>query len=102
MNQIPINRLVLTILTFASFCFSACSRPGVSATYVSEENPKEYIELKSNGSFLAQTGSRGPLEGQYEMEGKTITFSIGGGMTRRGTMDGPTMTDPEGKHWTKK
>lgn len=69
-------------------------------TYISQQHADRYLELKSDGTFFCKDSMT--MSGTYKMEDQTITLTTPMGMASRGTLDGDTMTDPDGVKWTKK
>src|SRR6266436_3381452 len=88
--------VVLILIGLTSF---ACSS-GMSGKYVSEKNPKNYVELKSDGTYFLQEGSMG-VTGKYEVEGGQITLKTDMGFASRGNIEGKTIIDKDGDRWTK-
>lgn len=68
--------------------------------YVSEKNPKNYLELKSNGNFFMQEGDK-EVEGKYEVEADQITLKIGPTFEVRGKIHGKTIIFKNGDRYTK-
>jgi len=72
----------------------------VSGKYMNEKNPKDYLELKSDGTFFSQEGPMG-IAGKYVVEGDQITLKTDMGFASRGKIKGKTIIDREGERWTK-
>ena len=91
----PLLVLMLVLVTANSACGNSAA-----GKYVSEKNPKNYLELKSDGTFFLQEGSLG-VTGKYEIEGSQITFKMDMGLASRGNIEGKTLIDKDGDRWTK-
>jgi len=64
-------------------------------------NKDYYLELGDDGSFLLNDLNMN-VSGTYEISGNTITLKPGQGLsTKKGKIDGNTITDPEGQKWVK-
>ena len=101
MNRSLIIRLSVLFVALMSLWLTSCSKSAVYGTYVSENNAKDYTELKSDGTFVAQQGSAG-FSGKYKIVGKNITLTLESGQAARGRIDGNTIIDNQGIHWTRK
>jgi hypothetical protein len=75
--------------------------PDGTGTYVSSKNPKEYTELKSDGTFVCHQQAAS-FSGKYVIQGTTLTLIVPGGKGAKGTIKGKVMTDNEGMRWIKK
>jgi hypothetical protein len=96
--------LLLAALVVLGAAMSGCSkdkRSAIAGRYVSEKNDKDYIELKTDGTFFIQEGSMGQT-GTYEIDGDQITFKIASGAAARGKIEGRTYINQAGERWTKK
>jgi hypothetical protein len=94
----------LLVIILISVSFLGCdklSRMGISGTYVSEKNEKNFMELKTNGSFYVHENGMG-MAGSYEIDGDQITLKTDMGFASRGKVDGNTLIDDDGERWTKK
>jgi len=89
-----------TVTLVVLFALISCSKTGVSGKYVNEKNPKDYLELKSDGTFFSQEGPMG-IAGKYEVEGDQITLKTDMGFASRGKIQGKTIIDKDGDRWTK-
>jgi len=93
---IPLSMLLCALT------MSGCDRGKSSVgTYLSEKNPQDITELKSDGTFLVHQGKM-DVSGKYSIEGKTLTLTLNSGNVMTGAIDGKTITDDTGEHWTKK
>ena len=94
------SRLVnLTVISVILMAFAGCQNKGPSGKYISEKNPKDYLELKSDGTFYIQEGGMG-VTGKYEIEGDQITLKMDMGFASRGRIQGKTIIDKDGDRWT--
>ena len=89
--------LILVVMVLGSVACS--SDDGVAGTYVHEVEGT--IELRSDGTWSIMQESGSAAEGEYEVEGTTITFFIDGQRLGTGTIEGDQLTDPDGKVFTK-
>lgn len=78
--------LAVATLSCASGGAAARDAGGVAGKYVSEKDASKYIELKSDGTFIALDGSMS-VEGKYEVEGSRITFTTDTGYASRGRIE---------------
>jgi hypothetical protein len=101
MNRSLIIRLSVLFVALMSLWLTSCSKSSVYGTYVSEKNAKDYTELKSDGAFFVQQGSVS-FSGKYKVDGKNITLTLDSGQAARGKIDGNTIIDDQGIHWTRK
>ena len=92
-------RLLLCVC-IASVLVGGCGKIGVAGKYVSEKNQKNYLELKTDGTFFVQEDSMG-MAGKYEIDGDTITLKTDMGLASRGKIEGKTVIDNDGDRWTK-
>jgi hypothetical protein len=96
-----ISRLLALAFAIVVLSTSLQGAPEVAGTYVSSKNPKEYTELKSDGSFVCHQHG-GSFTGKYVIQGTTLTLIVPGGKGANGTIKGNIMTDNEGVRWIKK
>ena len=92
--------LILAILVMPLIACENFSRWRVAGNYVSEKNAKNYMELKSNGSFYVHENGMGAA-GSYEVDGDQVTLKTDLGLATRGKIDGKTLVDDDGDRWTK-
>ena len=93
------NLFILIVILLVVCLLVGCSKT-VAGKYVNEKNPKDYLELKSDGTFFVQEGSMG-MAGKYEIEGNQITLKTDIGLATRGKIEGKTIIDKDGDRWTK-
>jgi LemA protein len=95
------SKYILIVFSLAlTIAFVACSNKGISGKYVSEKNPKDYIELDPDGSFFIQEGKVG-VTGKYEVKGTRITLKTDQGFASRATLEGNSLIDKDGERWIK-
>lgn len=88
------------IFLLGSACFGNATC-GVCGTYVNQNNPSEYLELKADDTFYLEEYGMA-VHGTWEIEGDTITLKLEGIPTAtKGTIHGNTIIDGEGKVWVK-
>jgi hypothetical protein len=94
---------------FAAFAISlvflaslvACSKTLPAGTYIEQKEPKNYLELKLDGTFhLLKDG--GSYAGKYEQDGENINMKADAGFASRVTIRGGTLTDSDGYLWVKR
>ena len=99
------NMLIRAICTFVmilTLCFfTGCGVGGVSGEYVHEKKPKNYIELKSDGTFFLQREDGSGETGKFEIDSNMITLSTPDGDALRCEIKGNTIIDKDGARWTK-
>lgn len=71
-----------------------------STIYVSQNNPKDFIELRDDKSYWATYAGRQGF-GKYEWSGDTLTLTAGKQRVAW-HLAGDILTDDEGKPWTRK
>jgi hypothetical protein len=82
-------------------CSLACTRTLPSGTYVEQKEPKNYLELKSDGTFFLQKDGGG-YAGKYQQEGENINIKADAGFASRLIIKGGTLTDTDGYLWVKR
>ena len=89
--------------------FAGCSKGNkeVSGKYYKEGSQDEYIELRSDGTFVTMEKSRysGPigLHGRYTVNGNELVLEMQTlGLAIRGRLEGETIIDPEGERWSRR
>lgn len=106
-RAIVVFSAIALVLAFAGISF--CEDPGVAGTYISKDNPREYLKLNPDGTFfLKQKGkASGPeatykfIEGKYELSGQELKLKLADGGEASGTMKGTTFWDAGGTPWPK-
>ncbi len=74
---------------------------GLHGTYVNQDDPSEYLELREDGTYFLQEMGLS-LSGEWEVEDRTITLRDDEtGLTARATIDSGRIFDEEGKVWVK-
>ena len=96
-----IAQLSVAIIALMTLCLTSCSTSSVYGKYVYNQNPSDYTELKSDKTFFVQQSNMS-VHGTFEIDGTNLTLKPSSGGVWRGTIDGNTIIDSEGKHWTKK
>jgi major membrane immunogen (membrane-anchored lipoprotein) len=82
-------------------CLVACSKTLPAGTYVEQKEPKNYLELKADGTFLLQKDG-GSYAGKYNQDGENIDMKADAGFSSRVTIRGGTLTDTDGYLWVKR
>jgi hypothetical protein len=98
------NIFVVLLLLVVTLNIASCDKIkkiSISGKYLSEKNPLEYRELKSNGLFYVQV-TGGGFTGPYIIEGNQITFLFPNAITKISTLTGNTIVDnDDGLRFTK-
>ncbi len=67
--------IVLTFLILASIvCVIGCGKSGFAGTYINQDNPSDYLELKPDGTFYSYEGGIG-FNGEWEVKGNELRLS---------------------------
>ena len=71
------------LLVSVVFLLTGCSSKTIDGRFVSERNPLDYIELKSDGVFISSSNGQN-AHGTYKISGNELTFAVdyGGGFTK--------------------
>ena len=93
--------VALAILLVLLTCLVACSKTLPAGTYVEQKEPKNYLELKADGTFLLQKDG-GSYAGKYNQDDKNIDMKADAGFSSRVTISGGTLTDTDGYLWVKR
>lgn len=90
----------VVLVTVLVVSLLACSNP-VVGTYVNVKHNKNYMELRSDGTFYVRENGVAN-SGKYRVDGNVLTLTIGDGLSAQGKIAGNTITDDEGQNWVKK
>ncbi|HXE96026.1 MAG TPA: hypothetical protein VN642_06455 [Dongiaceae bacterium] len=89
------------LILYCALAVFGCNRGQDSAgKYLYETNHQNYTELKSDGTFTVHQGTV-DANGKYAITGKQLKLSLSTGEVLIGSIEGRTITDNEGKLWTK-
>jgi len=86
---------------------SAAAPASVAGTYVNKQNNKEYLTLRSDGTFTLKQ-QRKPynmehpymtLEGSYKLDGEKVLLNLRDGGEAEGKIQDNAFVDGEGKLW---
>jgi hypothetical protein len=66
--------LVAIFVIFVAQIFIGCGKTRVAGTYVNQDNPSEYLELKPEGTFYLKEAGMG-FTGKWELKGNEIRIS---------------------------
>lgn len=99
-KALTVPALILgSALVFGMF---GCDRGSTPAgKYQNDKQPQDFTELKSDGTFLIKQGTAG-YAGKYTISGNKLTLSLASGEVVNGSIEGKTITDNQGEHWTKR
>lgn len=94
--------LVLCVITvFFISSISPGGLGGVAGTYVNQNNPREYIELHSDGTFFIKGQWLG-ASGRWELKGSEIRlYSNTMGIVETVEIKGDRIYDNQGQVWVK-
>ncbi len=67
--------------------------------YGNNVRPKDYLELKSDGSYYLKEQGNG-YAGTYKIEDGAITLVLGNGSASRARINNNVITDEHGERWT--
>jgi lysozyme len=93
-----------TSLLAALALLVGCSATRVAGKYVSQANPEDYLELRTDGTFYLQEEGI-TLDGKYRVDGDDITLSVsilGISTASKGRLEGDVIIDQDGERWVKK
>jgi hypothetical protein len=106
MNKLTKTLILSAAITILILSLTACSsKESVPGKYYNTKNKAEYIELKSDNTFvLKEYGDE--YTGTYTVKDKTLSLKIAIGKTApkdtsTGTIDGNTIVDDEKIVWEK-
>jgi len=103
--------LVMAMALGLAGCSSVDKTSGAVGTYVSQNNPRAYIELRRGGDCCADLFGVGMADhGSWELNGHTVTIEFSDGSVAKAELQGDTLVFPEdsligfdcGTHWRKK
>ena len=101
-RRVSIQAIISALSLLSMFVLFGCNRGSDNTgTYLYEKNPKVSVELKSDKTFKMQFGDK-IVDGKYVIDGKQVSFTSQQGKVTAGIIDGKTITDNVGAHWTKK
>lgn len=93
--------IVLTFLLLTSIvCIIGCERASITKIYVNQDNPKDYLELRPDGTYYLYEEGIGTT-GEWGVRGNELRLSAGGFVVT-GEIKGNKIIDDEGKIWVKK
>lgn len=72
----------------------------IFGTYLNEDTPGEYLELKSDGTFFLRE-SRISYWGRYEIKNDVLTIKLESGLAARGKIVGNMIIDDDDEVWVK-
>jgi len=75
-----------------------CSSKYREGIYGNNVHPKDYLELKSDGSFYLKEQGNG-YSGTYKIEEGEITLILGNGNASRARINDDVITDEDGEKW---
>ena len=101
MKRYIIAQWSLAIIALIAAGLTSCSTGSVYGTYVYNQNPYDYTELKSDQTFFVQQTTMS-VHGTFSIHGTNLTLNPRYGGVWRGAIDGNTIIDSEGMRWTKK
>jgi hypothetical protein len=88
---LPIGFIVTFIVVISLAGIIGCGTSSVAGTYVNQDNPSEYLELKKDGTFYSHEMGI-VLTGEWELDGDKIIFKLPIGIALTGTIKGDTIT----------
>jgi hypothetical protein len=100
-RTIIVSRLLALAFAIVALSTSHAAAAEVTGVYVSSKNPKDYTELKSDGTFVCHQQDT-TYSGKYVLQGTALTLSLPDGRGASGTIKDNVITDNEGMRWIKK
>src|SRR5215471_17930013 len=96
------KEIVLVGLSCLIVLLMACSKnKGIAGTYVDDNNKRNYLLLRADGSFFARESSAG-ISGRYRVDDDVITLTLdGSGAATQVKIHGNTLADDAGHSWTR-
>lgn len=88
---------LLVTMTLTTGCGGGGSTEG---RFVSESNPQDILQLRSDGRFFQEEGGRS-FSGTYKISGTEIILTLPSGAVSKGTINGDVLVDPGGDRWVK-
>jgi len=73
----------------------------VSGTYVNQDNSRQHLELKEDGTFLLKMAAYSQWGGEWKVKGNEIKLSFYTGTVTKAKIKGNTIVDEEGSVWVK-
>jgi hypothetical protein len=97
------------VLLSAVLCCIAADVPPVTGTYISKDDPKEYLSLYPDGTFFLKQRKQIPdieapfreYTGKYRIIGEDIKLETSDGGESSGKLKGNTFEDSQGRPWVK-
>jgi zinc-ribbon domain len=103
MNTAVALLVIAGLIVGAVLLYRHYQKTGIAGKYIHETNNADSLTLNSDKTFsLTEQGLT--VSGTYEVTGNSITLtatSVQGLPPQTGTIDGNTITDPDGERWTK-
>lgn len=87
------------MLAVSAMGIVGCGKAGIAGTYISEDNPDEYLELKADGTYYLKEGGLG-VTGEWETSGNELRLELWGFVVTA-EIRGNKLYDPDGKVWVK-
>lgn len=104
---LPALFLVAALSSGLAHGASAASSPSVAGTYVNQQNNKEYLTLRADGTFTLKQQTKPynlehpytTLEGSYRLDGEKVLLNLKDGGEAEGKIQDNAFVDNQGKHW---
>ena len=90
-----VKPIFVTILSLG-LSLVGCSS-GVTGKWINSNNSNDYYELKSDGTWYAQSNSGMSVSGTYEADDSGITLKLANGVAAKAIIKDKVMTTPDGK-----
>lgn len=99
--------LIATLSSGLAHGASATSSTSLAGTYVNQQNNKEYLTLRADGTFTLKQQSKPynvdhpymTLEGSYKLDGEKVLLNLKDGGEAEGKLQDNAFVDGEGKRW---
>lgn len=83
--------LIILLITLGGIASCGPSKASVAGTYVNQDNPEWYIELKKDGTFYSHEAMGLVFTGEWEVEGDQIILKSPLGIAVTGKIEGDTI-----------
>ena len=100
--QVQSFPLLVTLLAATCVGVSCAARGDVAGWYMSDQDSRDSIELRADGTFTIQEDG-GTVTGTYTVSGTEVHLEASSGQALRAKIEGGVLTDAGiGKRWTRR
>jgi hypothetical protein len=90
---------ICVILILAVILAGGCLESGIGNKYINSNQPTDYIELDSDGTFFVYQKFLGSYSGTYEVKDDELRLIFKSGSVQVCKIKGNTFIDPDGEVW---